>query len=304
MPRNLVLAALRSFVTVAEAGGVTRAAGLLNLTQSAVSMQLKRMEEALDLDLIDRSGRGVALTPVGEQLLSYARRMVALNDEALGRLTRCNCEGEIVLGVPHDIVYPAIPRVLQRFAVDYPKLKVNLISSFTLALKEEFAKGAIDVILTTEDDTPPGAEALVERPLAWIGARGGQAWRTRPLRLAFESRCIFRKAALKRLDAAGIPWEMAVDSASSRTNEAVVSADLAVFVQIEGNEPPHLERIAHGGHLPDLWSVRLNLYAREPARTEAQADLLDLIRRELAAVAPQRARPLPEIVASTASAVA
>ncbi len=115
MSRNLDLTALRSFVAVADAGGVTRAAGFLNLTQSAVSMQIKRLEEALDLALLDRTGRGVALTPSGEQLLSYARRMVALNDEAWTRLTCQSHEGEIVLGVPHDIVYPAIPQVLQRF---------------------------------------------------------------------------------------------------------------------------------------------------------------------------------------------
>src|SRR4028118_1391061 len=87
MPRNLDLTALRSFVTVADSGGVTRAAGLLNLTQSAVSMQLKRLEESLGLGLLDRSGRGVSITPTGELLVSYARRLLQLNDEALGRLT-------------------------------------------------------------------------------------------------------------------------------------------------------------------------------------------------------------------------
>ena len=104
MPRNLDLTALRSFVAVADAGGVTRAAGLLNLTQSAVSMQIKRLEEALGLTLLDRSRRGVALTAEGEQLLRYARRMVALNDEAVARMTANEYEGEITLGVPHDVV--------------------------------------------------------------------------------------------------------------------------------------------------------------------------------------------------------
>src|SRR4028118_150133 len=96
MPRNLDLTALRSFVTVADAGGVTRAAGLLNLTQSAVSMQLKRLEESLGLRLLDRSGRGVSLAPAGERLLGYARRMVALNDEAWARLSTREAEGELV----------------------------------------------------------------------------------------------------------------------------------------------------------------------------------------------------------------
>ena len=132
MPRNLDLTALRSFVTVAETGGVTRAAGFLNLTQSAVSMQLKRLEEALDLQLLDRTSRSVSLTASGEQLLGYAKRMLELNDEAWGRLTSGEYEGQIVLGVPHDIVLPALPRVLARFAAEYPRVNVQLISSYTI----------------------------------------------------------------------------------------------------------------------------------------------------------------------------
>ena len=115
--RNLDITVLRSFVAVAEAGGVTRAAGFLNLTQSAVSMQLKRLEEMLGLRLLERSGRGVSLTPAGAQLLSYAQRMVEMNDEIYTRLTCQSWEGEIVLGVPHDIVYPVIPQVLQRMGL-------------------------------------------------------------------------------------------------------------------------------------------------------------------------------------------
>lgn len=101
MIRNLDLTSLRSFVAIADAGGVTRAAGFLNLTQSAVSMQIKRLEEVLGCDVLDRSARKVGLTAEGEQLLGYARKMLALNDEAFHRLTTDVHEGEIVLGVPH-----------------------------------------------------------------------------------------------------------------------------------------------------------------------------------------------------------
>jgi DNA-binding transcriptional LysR family regulator len=135
MPRQLDLNALRSFVAVAETGGVTRAAGFLNLTQSAVSMQLKRLEESLGITLLDRSARSVSLTAPGEQLLGYARRLLDLNDEVMARLTDQAFEGEIVLGVPHDIVYPAIPQVLNRFAADYPRMKVQLVSSYTRRLR-------------------------------------------------------------------------------------------------------------------------------------------------------------------------
>ena len=108
--RNLDITTLRSFVAVADSGGVTRAAGFLHLTQSAVSMQLKRLEELLGLELLDRSGRTIALTASGEQLLAYARRMVALNDEVIGRLTDQAFEGEVLLGFgPVDAVLNLSP---------------------------------------------------------------------------------------------------------------------------------------------------------------------------------------------------
>jgi DNA-binding transcriptional LysR family regulator len=295
MARNLDLSALRSLVTVAEAGGVTRAAGRLNLTQSAVSMQLKRLEEGMGLDLLDRTGRGVALTPTGELLVSYARRMLQLNDEALGRLTRCGEEGEIALGVPWDVVYPAIPQVLRRFRAAFPRIKVNLVSSYTRLLRRDWEEGKVDVILTTEDHSPPGAETLAVRPLEWVGAPGGQAWKNRPLRLAFSSHCIFRQPVQERLDDAGIPWELAVDTPSDRIIDANVSADLAVHVAIRGNEPERFEPIAHGGELPELWSIHINLYARTAPRLAAQAELVELIRGEYAASqAGARTRPLPQ----------
>ena len=279
MPRNLDLTALRSFVAVADAGGVTRAAGFLNLTQSAVSMQLKRLEESMDIQLLDRSRRQIELTPTGDQLLSYARRMLALNDEILAKLTDPSHEGEIVLGVPHDIVYPGIPRVLQQFHAEFPRMRLNLISSNTRALKEMFGRGEASVILTTEDDPEPGGETLTAAPLIWVGAPGGRAWRSRPLRLGFERACIFRINAQEALDAANVPWEMAVETESSRSVEACVSADLAVHAVIQGHCPPELVPVDHGGSLPALPLKKVNMYCAEGARSQPEQVLIGLVRQ-------------------------
>ncbi len=279
MPRNLDMTALRSFAAVAEAGGVTKASGSLNLTQSAVSMQLKRLEDSLDLKLLERSGRGVVLTGAGEQLLGYARRMLALNDEVFGRLTNQAYEGEVVLGVPHDIVYPAIPQVLQRFAAEYPRMNVRLVSSYTKGLRKMFERGECDMILTTEDTLEAGGVTLMTLPLIWIGAPGGSAWKSRPLRLAYEHACIFRAGVQKALDEAGIPWEMAVESDSTRTIEASVSADLAIHTVLEGMEPPYVEKIQHGGALPDLTTKQINLYVSDLAKGQAVDDMAEFVRQ-------------------------
>lgn len=276
--RNLDVTTLRSFVAVADAGGVTRAAGFLHLTQSAVSMQLKRLEELLDLQLFDRSGRTIALTSAGEQLLAYARRMVALNDEVISRLTDQAFEGEVTLGVPHDIVYPAIPQVLKQFHALYPRVKVHLEASYTKTLKEQFARGACDVILTTELGLDQGGETLSVKDLIWVGAPGGTAWRQRPLQLAFCKFCMFRGPITVKLEAHDVPWEMNVDTASDRAVEAAVSADLAVHAVIDGTQPPFLEKIDHGGALPALAPQQINLYADTGQGGEVHKALVSLLR--------------------------
>jgi DNA-binding transcriptional LysR family regulator len=278
MARNLDLTALRSFVAVAETGGVTKAAHQLHLTQSAVSMQLKRLEESLNQPLLDRTGRGVALTNQGELLLSYGRRMLALNDEALARMTDDAFEGEIRFGVPCDIIYPNIPSILQRFDRAFPRVRVNLYSSYTSKLKSKIESGELDLILTTEDECGPQGETVCMQRLVWVGAPGGNAFRARPLRLAFERDCLFRPWVQRALDERGIAWEMAVDTRATRTVEASVSADLAVHAMLESAVSPHLEPISHGGTLPDLPSTRINMYRAQNAKGALVDALQEMVR--------------------------
>ncbi|MCP5089170.1 MAG: LysR family transcriptional regulator [Rhodobacteraceae bacterium] len=277
MARNLDMTALRSFVAVAETGGVTRAAGQLHLTQSAVSMQLKRLEESLGQSLLDRSGRSIALTAQGELLLSYGRRLLALNDEVWNRMTDQVYEGELTFGVPHDIVYPHVPNVLKRFAAEYPRVKVSLVSSFTTGLKEMYLSGKADVILTTESGADPGAVKLVDLNLVWHGAKGGSAWKTRPLQLAFVKQCIFRPIMQKALDEAGIDWEMRVESDSAMTVEASLSADLAVHASLRGTAP-YLEEVDHGGTLPELPQFQINMMVAPEANAPLAGKLAEMVR--------------------------
>jgi DNA-binding transcriptional LysR family regulator len=278
MPRNLDLAALRSFVTVAEVGGVTRAAGYLNLTQSAVSMQIKRLEDALGLQLFLRAARKLALSPEGEQLLSYGRRMLALNDEALSRFSIAACCGPIRLGVPHDVVYPAIPGILRRMAQAYPMVQVNLVSSFTVMMKAAFARGEFDLVLTTEAAPDPEAEVLSARQLVWVGAPGGNAWQRRPLRLGFKDTCIFRPRAQAALDAAGIAWDLATGGESEQAVEATVAADLAISARMAGSIPPGTEVIQGDNQLPPLGEMKLALYRANRNTDEAVERLVTELR--------------------------
>ena len=138
--RNLDLTSLRSFVAVVESGGVTRAAQAVNKSQSAVSMQLKRLEDLLGVALHERRGRQLVLTEAGDQLLVDAKRMLAINDDVFARMTDHAFEGEILLGVPSDIIHPIVPVALKRFHAEFSGIKVQLISSYTRVLKDKFKK--------------------------------------------------------------------------------------------------------------------------------------------------------------------
>lgn len=284
MARQLDLTALRSFVTVIDMGGVTRAAGALNLTQSAVSMQLKRLEENLGTSLLDRSARRMGLTASGEQLLGQARKLLALNDEVLGRLGDCCVEGEIRVGVPADIIYPVIPPVLRAFGREYPRVRVTLIAGATVTLKEQFERGEIDLLLTTETNVDAGGVTIAEMPLVWVGAPNGIAWKERPLPLAFEFRCAFRQSVQRRLDEAEIPWTMAVEADSSRAVGAMVAADFAVYAMLDRVSHDGFARIQHGGALPDLDAYKVNLYTRNDPSLSVASHLGALLTDSYAAL--------------------
>jgi len=299
MARNLDLTALRAFATVAATGGVTRSAVLLHLTQSAVSMQIKRLEEALDTRLLDRAGRGVRLTPEGEKVLAYARRMLSLNDELLDRMRDAVPEGEIRLGVPHDIVPRCIPAVLRAFAAEYPRVRITLISSVTTTLHEMFAEGGCDVILTTEAAPGPGGEELVRLPMIWVGAEEGIAWTQRPLRLAFETACVFRSRAQAALDAADISWEVAITAESSRAIDASVSADLACHVVIDGFDTPEMLPVPHGGNLPEIGEVGISLYSAPAPLDPARARLTEIIGDVYGTLRPSHRKPVLTAVSAS-----
>ena len=170
----------------------------------------------------------MTLTSQGEQLVGYARRLLAVNDETWSRMTAPAFVGEINLGCPDDLLSPRVPSVMRAFAGSHPHVKVHLHSAQTVFLKERFTRGELDVILTTEADLDPGGETLASEPLVWTGAPGGAAWRQRPLPFGTVAGCIFNKAAIETLNAAGFDWKLEVNSVSNPVMDASIAADIVV----------------------------------------------------------------------------
>lgn len=274
MPRHLDLVSLRSLVSVADLGGVTRAAGVLNLTQSAVSMQIRRLEAQLGATFFARTGGRMVPTASCEALLPAARRMLALNDEALARFASgADSRKSLRLGVPYDIVASHMPEVLRAMAVERPEIRIDLTTSYSRLLRAGFEAGAYDIVLTTETTPAPEAEVLCRRRLHWVGAvASGGAAVLRPLPVAFKSDCAFRAPALAALEAAGIDWVAVPDGGSETVIETTVAAGLGLTVRMEGNIPLGCAVVGAAAGLPSPGETLVCLYCH--ATGDAAADTL------------------------------
>lgn len=258
--KNLDLTTLRSFSTIAELGNMTRAAGRLHMTQSAISMQIKRLEESLGFSVFERSAQGMAPTGEGEQLLQFANRMLEINDEAIGRLTSPDYEGVVRFAAPSDIVYPHIPHVLQNFSRDFPRVQLQFSTGSTINLLNEYEQGLHDVVMTTERQPRKDGSVLLTRPLVWTGALNGNAWKQRPLPIGFTRHCVFRAAVTESLERAGIPWSNLIITEDDLAIKAMISADLCVHAVLECAELSGENVIDHGGLLPSLPEHSIALY--------------------------------------------
>ena len=279
--QNLDLSTLRSFITIAETGSMTRAAGRLFMTQSAISMQIKRLEASLGLTVFERSAQGMRTTSEGEQLLHYASRLLAINDEAMGRLTSPDYEGLIRLGVPGDIIYPHIPRILKDFSRDFPRVQIKISSGPTINLKKQFNQGLLDVVLTTEAGASPGGRVISKEPLVWTGAADGNAWKKRPLPLGISKNCAFRATATRALDEASLDWIDVVASEDDTAAMAMVSADLCISAELSDVEGSGRVAIEHGGQLPELPEFSIVLYSSNAPGNSLGQTLVDYLLRVL-----------------------
>jgi DNA-binding transcriptional LysR family regulator len=277
--RNLDLGTLRSFATIADSGSMTRAASRLFMTQSAISMQIKRLESNLGFSVFDRSSQGMKPTTEGEQLLHYANQMLAINDEAMGRLTSPDYEGVIRLGAPCDVIYPYVPGALREYSRDFSRVQVKFSAARTQLLKEQFDLGQQDVILTTEREAGPGGRVLSTQPLLWTGAEDGVAWKKRPLPICFSRNCSFRPIATAALDDAGISWVDVVSSDDDLACDAMSAADLGVRAEMVSENNSGLKVINHGGQLPELPAFSIVLYANSQAGNQLNETLIEYLAR-------------------------
>lgn len=270
---NLDMDVLRTFVLGFELGSFTRAADRLGRSQSAVSSQLRKLEEQIGQPLVQKDGRRLALTVAGENLLSYAKRILEINDEAVERLRGADVEGWVRLGLPQDFSEAWLPRVLGRFSRAHPKVRIEVQVDRSAPLVEKTMKGELDMALVWGDGTEsPHGQRVADFPIAWIGAPGwpGVAHlHGEPLPLLFFSApCAFRTAGIAALDEAGIAWRLVFTSPSLSGLWAAAEAGLGITLRTTLSMPSTLEtHVVASSGLPALPSIPLAIhYAdEEPA---------------------------------------
>jgi DNA-binding transcriptional LysR family regulator len=284
---NLNMDVLRTFVSGLELGSFAKAAQRLGRSQSAVSTQLRRLEEQAGKPLFKKSGRGLALTTAGESLLSYAKRILELNDEAIDGLQDGEVEGWVRLGIPQDFAEGWLTGVLGQFARAHPKVRVEVRAEQNIAVIERLVQGELDLALAWGADDKVRAERLVDLPMVWIGRpdwAGTKRLGSEPLPLvAFEPPCVFRSAGIAALDAVGISWRLAFTSPSLAGLWAATEAGLGVTLRTAIGLPRSLTVLkpANSG-LPALPKVQLTLCRKKRGGPVAVNRLSEILRETIA----------------------
>ena len=283
MSENLNLEFLQTLVAIADTGSFAAAAKAVHRTQSAVSMQMKRLEGIVEQALFERQGRRAVLTSQGQNLLVYARRIVALQDEALATFRSPEMHGEVRIGVCDDYVLRLMPPILAGYAERYPGVHIRLDAQSSAQLIGATLRGELDFSLVNIVSADTEHEKLVSEPLAWVTSGRHLTHERDPLPLAIESDCLWGKWALRSLEQAGTPYRLAYSTFSYGGIVAIVEAGLAVAVMSLSTVPPGLRVLSRADGFPELPLTSIGLVRKSAALSPAAVQLADDVRRELAA---------------------
>ncbi len=231
----LDLELLRSFVSVVDSGGFTRAGERVHRTQSTVSQQIKRLEEDVGQPLLNRSGKDVTPTEAGERLLSYARRLLSLAEEARDVMARPGTEGAVRLGVPEDFAAYRLAKLLAAFSRSHPTLRLDVRSDQSTYLKRDLERGDLDLALFKRAAGEKGGIAVWPERVHWVTSKTHPRHTSKgtvPL-IGFPAGCLYRAGAIHALESAGRTWHMAYTSSNLSGIQAAVAAGMGLSILSE-----------------------------------------------------------------------
>ncbi len=271
---NLDIDLMKTFLAISDTGSFTRAAEEVNKTQSAVSMQMKRLEELLGRPLFARDGRASRFTPDGERLIEYARRMVAINDEAVSAFTRPELTGTVRFGTPDDYADRFLPEILARFARTHPLVTVDVECLNSSVLAERVKRGEIDLSIVTFGCELRSDEPVRREPLVWVTSARHSTHLLDVLPVAVShSGCEWRSIVMNALEKSGRKYRVAYSSPNSNAVNAAVQSGLAVGAVPDLCVRPGMRVLTERDGFPALGAFDIGLI-RKPGRQSSAVEAL------------------------------
>lgn len=265
---------LRTFIAIAETGSFTKAAEVVNKTQSAVSMQMKRLEERLERAIFLRDGRASKLTEDGQRLLDYARRIVKLNVETIAAFSDAQLSGRVRLGVPDDYADRYLPEIMARFSRAYPSVELTVICEPSIDLLERIDANQLDLVIVTNCESKRASETFRRERLLWVTSNRHPTHTEQPVPLALgRPSCSWRRTAIDKMEAIGRPYRVLYSSSNAGAVAAAVLSGLAVSVLAESGLRPGMRVLTAADGFPELPACHVGL-VRNAHETSALADAL------------------------------
>ena len=273
---NIPMNLLRSFVTVVELGGFTKAGQLLGRSQPAISLQIKRLEELIDSQLFFRGGPQLELTLAGNRMLAYAKQILALNDEALAELTQPTITGRIRFGIPSEFATKLLPKLLGQFTKSYPAITLEIISDLSEKLFSQHL-GHYDLILGLQDAPSKSRGSFISADdLVWVTSSNYDTHLQSPLPLIVApAPCLYRSRALRTLKMSGRPWRIAYTNLDIAGITSAIEEGLGVTVLAQKTVPASLKILPFSDKFPKLGEVGIHLVYKKEHASEAVLKLVE-----------------------------
>jgi DNA-binding transcriptional LysR family regulator len=257
---------LRTFLAVADLGGFSAAAKQLNLTQSAVSLQIKRLEARLGGGLFTRTSRTVALTEAGATLVPFAERILRLNGEAEDAIVKSATAQQVRLGLTDEQAVAYLPFLLPAFTCAYPEARLEVVCDQSPRLVERVHDGLLDIAITIRHPGSTGGIVVGQESLRWIASEDFAPAGQTVLPLAVNpDGCVYRASAIAALNRAGRPWRVAFTSANPTSTNIAVQMGLGISIKTERALPDGCRLLGAEDGLPPLGSVLVEIHLIAPA---------------------------------------
>ncbi len=254
---------LQTFIAIIDSGSFTKAADRVYKTQSAVSMQMRRLEERIGKQLFIKDGRGNRMTVEGEKLLNYARRIIRLNNEAIAAFDDNRLEGTLRIGTPDDYADRYMPEIIGRFAKTHPNVELYIVCEPSVDLAERMHRGELDIALVTHNPRERMSDVVRTEPLCWVGSANHPIRDDAPVPLAVGRRdCPWRQVSCAALDAVGREHQILFTSWSCTVIAAAVLSGLAVSVMPESALRTGMKVLTQADGFPALPPVQIGIMKR------------------------------------------